>query len=126
MRKFLTKVTSFLKRLDTFEARKNVAADLRKAATSFFLLFLASLPGTVGSWVTALATLLKLEPEALAVSPDMSGWLLAAAAASRVLAFCLELKLKDAPKDDPKPALPPEAKKVKVTQPKRTRKKAGR
>ncbi|MNR71492.1 hypothetical protein D3C71_21200 [compost metagenome] len=110
MRKFWTKVKAVLSGLDTLDARKSVASDLRKASAALFALFLASLPGAYHRFAVALATMLGVKETDLVVSTGTAVGLFALAFVFRVVAFLLECTYKDPSKPAPPP---PKTKKSK-------------
>lgn len=93
------KVLGWLERLDTSEARKSVAEDLKHVAKMLFGLFLINCPGFPSKVVEFLANRFEVPLDAVHVS----GWLLAclgfAAFLIRAMAFLLECSL---PEEDKK------------------------
>ena len=84
------KILGWLERLDTADARKSVAEDLRHTAKVLFGLFLINCPGFPAKLVQFLAERFEVPLD----SVHVSGWLLAclgvAAVLVRALAFLLE------------------------------------
>jgi hypothetical protein len=84
------KLLGWLERLDTADARKSVADDLKHVSKMLFGLFLINCPGFPATLVKFLAERFEVPLDAVHVS----GWLLAllgvAAALVRSLAFLLE------------------------------------
>jgi len=99
---FWKKVAHFVERLDTKEARKSVAADLKKASFTLFGLFLVSIPGNYAVIFQAVANALGVSSHLLKVSTGTLVFLLIGAFLLRVLAFILEIEIKDAAKQTSK------------------------
>jgi len=95
MGKIWLKVVRFVARLDTKEARKSVAADLKKASFTLFGLFLVSAPGAHAALLQAAAALLGVPPQSLKVSTATLAFLLFGAFGLRVTAFLLECDVKE-------------------------------
>lgn len=94
MGKFKLKVVRFVKRLDTKEARKSVAGDLKKASFTLFGLFLVSVPGTYAALLHAVAVSLGVSSDSLKVSTATLAVLLLGSFGLRFAAFVLECDLK--------------------------------
>lgn len=97
MSKFWRKVKAFVARLDTKDARRGVADDLKKASYALFALFLVSWPGSFQAFLQALAATFGVTTAALKVSTATLVLLLFGAFSLRVVAFILECDLRDAP-----------------------------
>ena len=90
MGNFWNDVGKFISQLDTKEARKSVASDLKKASAALFGLLLVNLPGKQASVLAALAKGLGFESAPFLVSVGVL-WLVGGGAVLlRVLAFLLE------------------------------------
>jgi hypothetical protein len=100
VRKVWKKIVAWFNRLETKDARRSVAADIKKASQALFGLLLVSLPGAYAAVFQALAVLVDVKVEAL----EVSNWTLVALGAGasvlRVLAFLLECDLKQPDKPD--------------------------
>lgn len=100
MRKLFKKVMVWFSRLETKDARRSVAADLKKASAAMFGLLLVSVPGTYASVFKALAELVDVK----VASMQVSTWTLVAlgfgTVVLRVLAFLLECDTKTIEKPD--------------------------
>lgn len=97
MSKFWRRVKVFVARLDTKDARKGVADDLKRASYALFGIFCISVPGSYAAILQALAATLGVTTAALKVSTATLVLLLFGAFGLRVVAFVLECDLKDAP-----------------------------
>lgn len=102
MSTFWKKVATFVARLDTKDARRSVADDLKKASSTLFGLFLVSVPGSLGALLHAFATVLGVSAESLKVSTATLALLLLGALGLRVAAFILEIDFKDESKPEEK------------------------
>ncbi len=98
MRKLYKKLEGWFSKLETKEARRSVAGDLKKASAAMFGLLLVSMPGAYASVFKALAAMLEVKATGIGVST----WTLVALAAGsfvlRILAFLLECDFKAAEK----------------------------
>lgn len=100
MSKFWGKVKAFVARLDTKDARRSVADDLKKASSTLFGLLLVSVPGSFAVFLHAVAAALGVTAESLKVSTATLVLLLLGSVGLRVAAFVLECDVKDAEKKD--------------------------
>lgn len=98
MGKFKFRVIKFIKRLDTSDARKSVAEDLKKASSKIFGLFLVSVPGQFSTLLHAVAVAFGVDAESLKVSTATLAVMLLGAFGMRLAAFMLEIDVKDEPK----------------------------
>jgi hypothetical protein len=100
MRKLFKWVMDRASALDTKDARRSVASDLKKASAAMFGLLMLSVPGAYASVFKAIAELLEVKGAAVTVST----WTLVAlgfgAFTLRVFAFLLECDMKPAEKSE--------------------------
>lgn len=99
MSKFWMKAKAFFVRLDTKDARKSVASDLKKASFALFGLALVSVPGSFSAALVAIAAVLGVPPASLKVSTATLVFLLFGAVSLRVVAFLLECDMKNQPEE---------------------------
>ena len=102
MSKFWIKVAAFVAKLDTKDARRSVADDLKKASSTLFALLLVSVPGSLGAFLHAFAALMGVSADSLKVSTATLALLLLGALGLRIAAFVLEIDFKEEVKSEEK------------------------
>lgn len=100
MGKNWSKVVKFVKRLDHKDARRSVAADLKKASFTLFGLFLVSAPGAYATILQAVAVALGVSSQSLKVSTATLVLLLMGSFGLRFAAFVLECDFKNDDEED--------------------------